>query len=548
MYGTHLDITEQKLTEEARTALVERFERIDAHVPGAIYQFQLMPDGQTRCPYASAGIQQVYGVTPQEIADDAAVLFERIHPEDVAQVRASIEASARTLTTWRDTSRVNLPDGRTIWVEGEATPEALNDGSVLWHGYIQDITERKEANRKLIWSFIQDMSDIKQAERDLTEALTNLQAILDASTQVSIISVDGDGLISTFNKGAERMLGYAAEEVVGSSYEGVLHVQEEMGSRAPLLAKTHESDKHAEAVDGYQALALNADRQGQYTDEWRYRRKDGSSLPVLLSLTPMSSAEEGGGHLAVAADISNMKKAEKEIQNLLTITEHQNERLKNFAHIVTHNLRSNTAGILGALELMEVTEETLFENEYVQMLKRSAESLQSTIENLTEIVRQSFVDEDRNSRVNLKESVTSGLHTLMHYARANGVELISEVPEGLCVKGVPAYVDSVVHNFVSNGIKYSDRSADSVVRVYAELREDEVMVAFEDNGIGIDLGAHGADLFGMYQTFHDYEDARGVGLYITRNQIASMGGRVEVESTPGQGSLFKVYLPAPAHA
>jgi len=402
--------------------------------------------------------------------------------------------------------------------------------------------------RKLIWSFIQDMSDIKQAERDLTEALTNLQAILDASTQVSIISVDGDGLISTFNKGAERMLGYAAEEVVGSSYEGVLHVQEEMGSRAPLLAKTHESEKHAEAVDGYQALALNADRQGQYTDEWRYRRKDGSSLPVLLSLTPMSSAEEGGGHLAVAADISNMKKAEKEIQNLLTITEHQNERLKNFAHIVTHNLRSNTAGILGALELMEVTEETLFENEYVQMLKRSAESLQSTIENLTEIVRQSFVDEDRNSRVNLKESVTSGLHTLMHYARANGVELISEVPEGLCVKGVPAYVDSVVHNFVSNGIKYSDRSADSVVRVYAELREDEVMVAFEDNGIGIDLGAHGADLFGMYQTFHDHEDARGVGLYITRNQIASMGGRVEVESTPGQGSLFKVYLPAPAHA
>jgi len=656
MYGTHLDITEQKLTEEARTALVERFERIDAHVPGAIYQFQLMPDGQTRCPYASAGIQQVYGVTPQEIADDAAVLFERIHPEDVAQVRASIEASARTLTTWRDTSRVNLPDGRTIWVEGEATPEALNDGSVLWHGYIQDITERKEANRKLlynerllqslyelspigialndyetgafvdvneklleptgytkeeflslsywdvtpgeykreemealrkmgatgtygpfekeyikkdgsrypvllrgitvqdldgrklIWSFIQDMSDIKQAERDLTEALTNLQSILDASTQVSIISVDGDGLISTFNKGAERMLGYAAEEVVGSSYEGVLHVQEEMGSRAPLLAKTHESEKHAEAVDGYQALALNADRQGQYTDEWRYRRKDGSSLPVLLSLTPMSSAEEGGGHLAVAADISNMKKAEKEIQNLLTITEHQNERLKNFAHIVTHNLRSNTAGILGALELMEVTEETIFENEYVQMLKRSAESLQSTIENLTEIVRQSFVDEDRNSRVNLKESVTSGLHTLMHYARANGVELISEVPEGLCVKGVPAYVDSVVHNFVSNGIKYSDRSADSVVRVYAELREDEVMVAFEDNGIGIDLGAHGADLFGMYQTFHDYEDARGVGLYITRNQIASMGGRVEVESTPGQGSLFKVYLPAPAHA
>ena len=651
MYGTHLDITEQKLIEEARTALVKRFERIDAHVPGAIYQFQLMPDGQTRCPYASAGIQQVFGVTPQEIAGDAAVLFERIHPEDVDQVRASIEVSARTLTTWRHTCRVNLPDGRTIWVEGEATPEALHDGSILWHGYIQDITEQKEASRKLlynerllqslyelspigialndyetgafvdvneklveptgytkeeflnlsywdvtpeeykqeemealqsmeatgtygpfekeyirkdgsrypvllrgvtvqdldgrklIWSFIQDVSDIKQAEQDLSEALRNLQSILDASTQVSIISIDDTGRIRTFNRGAERMLGYTLEEVVGCSYEDTLHVPEEVASQAAAFSETYQ-----EAVEGYQALCLEANRRGQYTAEWTYTHKDGSHIPVLLSITPMSPAPDGGGHLAVAADVSSLKKAEQEIQALLTITENQNERLKNFAHIVTHNLRSNTAGILGSLDLMEVTNKELFENDFVQMLRRSAEGLERTIENLTEVVRQSFVNENSTCPVCLQDSVDTALHTLMHYAGNVGVELISEVQEGVCVEGVPAYVDSVVSNFISNGIKYSDPAKKSFVRVYTESREDEVMIVFEDNGIGIDLGAHGADLFGMYQTFHDHEDARGVGLYITKNQIASMGGRVEVESTPAEGSLFKVYLPAASAA
>ncbi|NBB86174.1 MAG: PAS domain S-box protein [Bacteroidetes bacterium] len=647
MYGTHQDITEQKLIEEARAALVERFEHLDAQVPGALYQFQLMPDGRTRLPYASTGIQQLYGVTPEQVADDATVVFERIHPEDLEGLQASIEASARTLTTWRHTSRVNLPDGRTIWVEGEAAPEKLEDGSILWHGYIQDVTEQQEANRKLlynerllqslyelspigialndyetgafvdvneklleptgytkeeflslsywdvtpeeykqeemealqsleatgaygplekeyikkdgrrypvllrgitvqdldgrklIWSFIQDISDIKQAERDLTEALTNLQSILDASTQVSIISIDGTGRIRTFNQGAERMLGYASEEVIGRSYEDTLHVPEEVTSQAAAFSETYQED-----AEGYQALCLEADRRGQYTDEWTYTRKDGSRIPVLLSITPMSPVHDGGGHLAVAADVSSLKKAEKEIQTLLTITESQNERLKNFAHIVTHNLRSNTAGILGSLDLMEVTNEKLFENDFVQMLKRSAESLERTIENLTEVVRQSFVNENSTCPVRLQDSVDTALHTLMHHAGKADVELISEVQEGVCVEGVPAYVDSVVSNFISNGIKYSDPAKESFVRVYTDSREDEVVIAFEDNGIGIDLGTHGDDLFGMYNTFHDNEDARGVGLYITKNQIASMGGRVEVESKPGRGSLFRVYLPA----
>lgn len=408
---------------------------------------------------------------------------------------------------------------------------------------LRGVTVQDLDGRKLIWSFIQDVSDIKQAEQDLSEALRNLQSILDASTQVSIISIDDTGRIRTFNRGAERMLGYTLEEVVGCSYEDTLHVPEEVASQAAAFSETYQ-----EAVEGYQALCLEANRRGQYTAEWTYTHKDGSHIPVLLSITPMSPAPDGGGHLAVAADVSSLKKAEQEIQALLTITENQNERLKNFAHIVTHNLRSNTAGILGSLDLMEVTNKELFENDFVQMLRRSAEGLERTIENLTEVVRQSFVNENSTCPVCLQDSVDTALHTLMHYAGNVGVELISEVQEGVCVEGVPAYVDSVVSNFISNGIKYSDPAKKSFVRVYTESREDEVMIVFEDNGIGIDLGAHGADLFGMYQTFHDHEDARGVGLYITKNQIASMGGRVEVESTPAEGSLFKVYLPAASAA
>ncbi|NEX19291.1 EAL domain-containing protein [Thiorhodococcus mannitoliphagus] len=136
--GTVQDVTE-------REELYSRIERIAAHVPGVIYQYQQWLDGRTAFPYASAGIRDIYGVEPAEVATDATAVFDVLHPDDRPEVAAKIAESMHHLTTWRDSFRVKRPEGRVIWVEGEASPELQADGSVQWHGYIRDITDRKQA-------------------------------------------------------------------------------------------------------------------------------------------------------------------------------------------------------------------------------------------------------------------------------------------------------------------------------------------------------------------------------------------------------------------
>ncbi len=146
---TLYDITERKQAEEAVLEALTRVDRLAQHVPGMLYQYHLRPDGSSRFPYASTGIKEIYGVLPEQVSHDAQVVFKVIHPEDLQRVSESIQASARTLSDWHAQYRLNLPDGRTIWVEGEASPETAPDGGLLWHGHIRDITERKQTESLL---------------------------------------------------------------------------------------------------------------------------------------------------------------------------------------------------------------------------------------------------------------------------------------------------------------------------------------------------------------------------------------------------------------
>lgn len=139
-----LDITERRKAEQAVLEALARVDRLAQHVPGMFFQFHLRPDGTSCFPYCSPGIQDIYGVRPEQVAEDAAVVVQANHPQDLPQLVDSIAASARTLSVWRAQFRVFHADGRLIWVEGEASPEAAPDGGVLWHGHARDITERKK--------------------------------------------------------------------------------------------------------------------------------------------------------------------------------------------------------------------------------------------------------------------------------------------------------------------------------------------------------------------------------------------------------------------
>ncbi len=203
--GTHTDITERKRAEEKEKELLKRFELISFHLPGVIYQFRLRNDGSFHFPYASPGIFNIYGVLPKDVEHDASAAFKAIYPEDLEQVSASIYHSAETLTPWHDIYRVNQPSGKTIWVEGNSTPQKLDDGSIIWHGFIQDITERHHANQELI------------AAKVKAEESEEKYRLLHENAGIGIGYYKVDGTIISYNTIAARNMNGVPEDFKGKS-------------------------------------------------------------------------------------------------------------------------------------------------------------------------------------------------------------------------------------------------------------------------------------------------------------------------------------------
>lgn len=145
MVGVNYDVSEQKFAEEASAQSNELLTNLARLVPGVIYQYRLYPDGKSAFPYSSPGMYNIYEVTPEEVREDATPVFGRLHPDDYDDVVKRITHSATTLETFYCEFRVILPEKGLKWRWSQAHPERMPDGSILWHGIISDITERKEA-------------------------------------------------------------------------------------------------------------------------------------------------------------------------------------------------------------------------------------------------------------------------------------------------------------------------------------------------------------------------------------------------------------------
>ncbi len=147
--GYTMDITERRRAEELLHERDQLLQNLSTQIPGMIYTFLRRPDGRYSIPFCSSVIKDNFGVTPQDVYEDAAPLFASIFAEDRPLVTAAIEESARTLSTWQQEFRVQLPGQPLRWVWGRSEPFRLADGSILWYGFNAEITERKQAEEKL---------------------------------------------------------------------------------------------------------------------------------------------------------------------------------------------------------------------------------------------------------------------------------------------------------------------------------------------------------------------------------------------------------------
>jgi diguanylate cyclase (GGDEF)-like protein/PAS domain S-box-containing protein len=149
MTGVTTDITETVALSEKLRQSAELLTHLTNEIPGVVFQYRELGDGHRCFPYASAGMIDVFGTTPQRAAASAASVEAAIHPEDFAVYRATLAESAATLQRWHLEFRVMLPAFGERWCQGDARPHRLPDGGTLWYGYVADITERKQIEAQL---------------------------------------------------------------------------------------------------------------------------------------------------------------------------------------------------------------------------------------------------------------------------------------------------------------------------------------------------------------------------------------------------------------
>ncbi len=275
----------------------------------------------------------------------------------------------------------------------------------------------------------------------------------------------------------------------------------------------------------------------------RYITKTGGIIWINQTVSPIfETNEKSHANIVFIKDITLKKEAEKDLNNSFHLATEQNKRLLNFSYIVSHNLRSHTSNIESIISLIETSETEEEKNEMMKLLKSVSNSLDETMSHLNEVVNINMNTHLVTKPVNLLKYITNAKNTLNDQIILNKATFVSNITEDLIINYNPAYLESIIYNLISNAIRYRSPERNPIITIKF-FKENEIdFIEISDNGIGIDLDKNGDKIFGMYKTFSSNSDSRGIGLFITKNQIEAMEGNITVESQPNIGTTFKILI------
>jgi PAS domain S-box-containing protein len=318
------DITERKCAEakirELNEALEHRVIARTAELSESERRYRFMADAMPQIVWTATadGDLDYYN---QRWLDYTGMTFEEtrnwgwqhvLHPDDLQNCLARWRQAVETGEPYEAGYRLKrASDGAYRWQLGRAFPLKDEQGQIVqWFGTCTDIDDFKRAEDEVRQLNVGLEHRVNERTAALAQANTKLEGILNGATQVSIIAVDTEGLITMWNAGAERMLGYTAEEMVGKTTPEKLHVEAEIASHSQRLSK-----QFGRAIEGFDVFVECA-RQGEYEEqEWTYVRKDGRRLAASLAVTALRK-EDGtiDGFLAIAKDITRNKEAEEDLR------------------------------------------------------------------------------------------------------------------------------------------------------------------------------------------------------------------------------------------
>lgn len=266
----------------------------------------------------------------------------------------------------------------------------------------------------------------------------------------------------------------------------------------------------------------------------------GKSYPWTINELEVANVLQRG---IIAVRLRNQNKSLEELykkyQESANSLDIKNKQLQDFTRIITHNLRSPLANIQGLHAIYKDHPALLDADSFINKVNLASHNMLATIDDLNVVLKTSTGEKFQKEAVNLSELIQKELHNLdaviLQTAAEVNVQLM--VPE---INTNKVYMESIIHNLLSNALKYSCPERQPEIQVKSWKEKKRSFLSVSDNGIGIDLKRFGHKLFGIYQTFHQNPDSRGVGLYLTKMQIESLGGHILVESEPEVGTTFTI--------
>ncbi len=477
-------------------------------------------------------IQLGYG--PKLFLSGELLFADIVHPEDLDRVAAEVRGYMdSSVDRFMQEYRIIDGDGRVRWLEDHTVVDRDADGRVTsLQGILMDITERK------------------RAEQALAGAHASTQAILDAATEVAIIATDTEGLITVFNRGAEKMLGYQAAEVIGRLSPVAFHDPQEVERAARAL-----SEEFGAPVSGIDIFVERAKRNGIDHREWTYIRRDGTHLLTDLVITVVRDADgHATGYLGVARDMTAWKRAETALAEAKLIAEAANQAKSAFLANMSHEIRTPMTAILGYADLLQ--DPMIPEEERGQALESIHRNGLHLLALINDVLDHSKIEAGgmtvETIRTNPARLVREVDEAMRYRAESQGltftVRMFGPVPETICTD--PLRVRQVLLNLVGNAIKFTPSGEIELIISAADDSPGVLRFEVRDTGVGMDE----AQLARLFQPFTqaDVSTTRrfggtGLGLAISKGLATELGGDITARSTPGRGTTFTFTIATNLH-
>ena len=364
-------------------------------------------------------------------------------------------------------------------------------------------------------------------DRVKAEEKNRFQAELLDKIGQAVVATDVEGRITYWNQGASKIYGWESKEVLNKN-----------------IMKVTPFDNHEQASE-----IMKIVREGKiWKGEFKVRRKNGTTFPAYVTDSPVYDSEGNlKGIVGISSDMTERKKADDELrelnENLKKYTEElveANKGLEQFSFIVSHNLRSPVANILGLADLIDNEEYPQeVKNNFLKALFDNVKRLDTVITDLNKILQIKVEMDAKKEPVILNDFIDSIKNSIQNVIEKEKVQITTHfnVP---AIHTVQSYLHSIFYNLLANSIKYRRPGFPPHIEIRSESKEGSVVITFEDNGLGIDLVKKREQVFGLYRRFHSHIEGKGMGLFLVKTQVELLGGKISIESEVNSGTKFTI--------